>query len=331
MPDHSPTNVLLSGSLAFDYIMTFPGSFRDHILPDKVHVLSVSFLFDTLKRLRGGIAGNIAYSLALLGERPAVVGAGGPDFADYRAALEAMGVDMSPVVTVDDLLTGSSFMQSDLSGNQLAGFFPGASAVAGSLSVKELAQSAKFGLVGATTLDAMRRHVDENADAGCRLIYDPSQQCVSLSAEDLNAGLDRAWAMVGSDYEYAMIERKTGRTVTAIADRVPLTVVTFGSEGSEIHAEGSIIRIPVAPPSTVVDPTGGGDAYRAGLIKGLLLGLPLEVCGRMGALAATYAIERYGTQEHAYSAEEFAARFNSVFPDFAESVFAPDLERPAPA
>jgi len=330
VPNSDSPNVVLSGSLAFDYIMTFPGSFGDHILPEKAHVLSVSFLFDSLQRLRGGIAGNIAYSLALLGERPAVIGAGGADFADYRAALEQLGVDLSHVVTVDNLLTGSSFMQSDLAGNQIAGFYPGASVRAADLSITPLARGARFGLVGATTLEAMRRHADEIADAGANLIYDPSQQCVSLSAEDLNAGIDRAWMVVGSDYEFAMIERKTGRSVADIAARVPVTVVTFGAQGSEIHADGAVTRIPIAPPQHVVDPTGGGDAYRAGLIKGLLLGLPLDVCGRMGALSATYAIEKYGTQEHTYTPEAFLLRFDSTFPESAGAVPIAALGSPAP-
>ncbi|MGI9254366.1 MAG: carbohydrate kinase family protein, partial [Thermomicrobiales bacterium] len=296
-------NGVLSGSLAFDYIMTFPGSFKDHILPDKVHVLSVSFLFDSLKRLRGGIAGNIAYNLALLGERPAVVGAGGADFGEYRAALKSVGVDTSGIVDVDDLLTGSSFMQADQAGNQLAGFFPGASVAAGDLSVTEPARHARYGLVGATTLEAMRRHAEEIADAGCRLIYDPSQQIVAAPAEDIVAGIARAWAVTGSDYEFAMMERKTGLTVADIAAKVPLAVVTLAGEGSNLYVDGRRIDIPVVIADQVVDPTGGGDAYRAGLIKGLLLELPLEVAGRMGALAATYAIERYGTQEHRYDAD----------------------------
>lgn len=326
----SRPNVVLSGSLAFDYIMTFPGSFKDHILPDKVHVLSVSFLFDSLKRLRGGIAGNIAFNLGLLGERPAVVGAGGADFGEYRAALDAIGVDTNGIVDVSDLLTGSSFMQADLAGNQLAGFFPGASVAAGDLSISEPARHARFGLVGATTLEAMRRHAAEIADAGCKLIYDPSQQIVAAPAEDIEAGIARAWAVTGSDYEFAMMERKTGRSIADIAATVPLVVVTYGAEGSALQWEGRRIAIPVAAPERVVDPTGGGDAYRAGLIKGLLLEMPLEVAGRMGALAATYAIEKHGTQEHRYDPDEFVARFDAAFPDFAGAVPGDALRHPAP-
>lgn len=327
----SAANVVLSGSLAFDYILTFPGSFKEHILPDKVHVLSVSFLFDSLKRLRGGIAGNIAWNLALLGERPAVVGAGGADFAEYRAALDAAGVDTSGIVETADYLTGSSFMMGDHGGNQIAGFYPGASAIAAGESCAERARNARFGVVSATTLEAMRRHAEEIADAGCRLVYDPSQQVVALPPEDIEAGLALAWAVVGSDYEFAMMERKTGLSVQAIAAKVPLTVVTLAGEGSVIHVEGTATAIPAVAPERLEDATGGGDAYRAGLLKGLLLDLDLAVCGRMGSVAATYAIERYGTQEHSYDADGFVARFDEAFPDFAGAVAADALRGPAPA
>ncbi|HEU5434291.1 MAG TPA: PfkB family carbohydrate kinase, partial [Thermomicrobiales bacterium] len=187
--------IVVSGSIAFDHIMRFPGSFRDYILPDKVHVLSVSFLFDSLVRLRGGVAGNVAYNLALLGERPALVGAGGSDFGDYRATFEQLGVDMRLVRTDPETLTGSSFMSTDMTGNQIAGFYPGASRLAADISVAEVANDAEFGVVGPTTLEAMRRHAREFHAAGCRLVYDPSQQVVALPADDLREGIDLAWAV----------------------------------------------------------------------------------------------------------------------------------------
>jgi adenosine kinase len=322
-------SVVISASLAYDYIMTFPGSFKDHILPDKVHVLSVSFLFDSLRRMRGGIAGNIAYNLALLGERPLVVGAGGPDFAEYRAAFDALGIDTGLVLDVDDLLTGSSFMTTDLDNNQIAGFYPGASAHAASISVREAASNARFGLVGATTLEAMRRHAAEFVEAGCPLIYDPSQQVVALPADDLRIGIEAASIVVGSDYEFGMIERKTGWNVAAVAARTPLTVVTYGAEGSELFWRGEATRIPAVPAEPLADPTGGGDAYRAGLIKGLLLGLDLPIAGRLGSLAATYAVERYGTQEHSYTAEDFVARFDRSYAEYAGAVATGQLRQQA--
>lgn len=327
--DPVPPQVVVSGSLAYDYIMTFPGSFRDHILPDKVHVLSVSFLFDTLRRHRGGVAGNIAYNLALLGEPVSVVGAGGSDFGSYRVAFEGLGIDTRRVLDVPDELTGSAFMTTDLDNNQIAGFFPGASNRAAELSVSDLAETARVGLVGATAPGAMRRHAAEIA-AACPLVYDPSQQVVGLAADDLRAGIDLAWAVIGSDYEFAIIEQKTGLTVSQLAAKVPLVVVTFGDRGSELRWGGEMVRIPAVPGSPLADPTGGGDAYRAGLLKGLLLGLPLAVAGRMAALAATYAIERHGTQEHLYDAAGFAERFDRSFPEYGGVIAASALRAAAP-
>jgi adenosine kinase len=320
--------VVISGSLAFDHIMTFPGSFQDYILADKAHVLSVSFLFDSLRRDRGGVAGNVAYSLALLGERPAVVGAGGTDFSDYRSAFDALGIDTSFVLDVPTELTGSSFMSSDLTGNQIAGFYPGASSQAETISVSELGRDALLGFVGATTREAMQRHAREFAESGCRLIYDPSQQVVSLDADELHEGIGLAWALIGSDYEMAIIEQKTGLSVDDLTARIPFVGITFGKQGSALRYEGREVVIPAAPAERVGDPTGGGDAYRAGLLKGLLLGLPLEIGGRMGSVAATYSVERHGPQEQHYTADEFVVRFDRTFPEFAGAVESDWLRRP---
>jgi adenosine kinase len=324
----SPPSVAISGSLAFDHIMNFPGSFRDHILPDKVHVLSMSFLFDSMRRQRGGVAGNIAYSLALLGERPAVVGAGGTDFAEYRAVLSELGVDTSLVLDVAGELTGSSFMLTDLTGNQIAGFYPGASVAADGISVRDLASLCAFGVVGPTTIEAMRRHAQEFAEANCRLVYDPSQQVVSLPGEDLVAGIEAAWAVIGSDYEFAVIERKTGLTVDDISAKVELVGVTYGENGSELRTGGESVAIPIVTAEPVVDPTGGGDAYRAGLLKSLLCGWDLPVAGRVASLAATYAIEHHGPQEHQYTPAEFVARFERAYPDFAGQITPDHFSQP---
>ena len=320
--------IVISGSLAFDYIMTYPGSFQDHIIPDKTHVLSVSFLFDSLRRYRGGVAGNIAYNFALLGERPALVGAGGSDFADYRTFLVTLGVDMSAVVDEASELTGSAFMSADLAGNQIAGFYPGASSAAAQISVLDLGRGAVFGMVGATTREAMRRHAREFAESGCRLIYDPSQQVVSLDADELREGIDHAWGVIGSDYEMAVIEQKTGLTVRDLVARVPFVAVTFAEHGSELHFEDCHVKIPAVTAEPLIEPTGGGDAYRAGVFKGLALGLPLEISGRMGSVAATYAVERHGSQEHAYTPAEFVDRFETAFPEYAGAIKVEWLQCP---
>jgi adenosine kinase len=326
--DQTQPTIVISGSLAFDQIMTYPGSFQDHIIPGKVHLLSVSFLFDSLRRHRGGVAGNIAYNFALLGERPALVGAGGSDFGEYRAACENLGIDTSHVVEVENELTGSSFMTTDLAGNQIAGFYPGASSRAEHISVSDLANDAVFGIVGPTTLAAMRRHAREFGESPCHMVYDASQQVVSLPEEDLREGIGYAWGVIGSDYELAVIEQKTGFTIENLANLLPFLGVTFGSHGSQLYFEDRHVVVPAVGAETVGDPTGGGDAYRAGVFKGIALGLPLEICGRLGSLTATYAVERHAPQEHSYTAEEFVARFERAFPEYVGALEVDWFNRP---
>lgn len=316
----SAPRVVVSASIAFDNILAFPGFFGDHILPEKTHMLSVSFLVDSLRRHRGGVGGNISYNLGLLGEPSVLVGAVGPDYSEYRSFLASLGVDQHLVLDVEDALTATAFVMSDHKDNQIAAFYPGASGHAAELDVTAVSSTARYGLVGANAPDAMRLHAAQIASAGARLIYDPSQQVVALSPEDLQAGIADAWALIGNDYEFAMIERKTGLSVEALTAAVPLVVVTFGDQGSELRHKGQVVRVPSASAERVSDPTGAGDAYRAGLIKGLLLGLDLAVVGRIAGLAGCHAVEQHGTQEHAYTATEFVARFNSSFPDYAGAV-----------
>jgi adenosine kinase len=323
--------VVVSASLAYDYIMTFPGSFKDHIIPDKVHVLSVSFLVDSLRRHRGGVGGNIAYNLSLLGEPPYLVGAAGLDFGPYRDTLHELGVDTGAVLEVADEFTASCFFNTDLSGNQIVAFYPGAGSHAREVDIAELARRSAIGIVGADDPAAMRRHVAEIAASDCKLIYDPSQQIVTLGAEDLVDGVHRAWGFVANDYEVAMIAKKAEMTVEALTERVPFVAVTYGGEGSELRYQGQVVRIPPAPAEPLRDPTGGGDAYRAGLIKGLLHDFELPVVGRIASLAATYAIEKFGTQEHRYRPDEFVARFDRAFPDFAGALNPDDFRPPKPA
>jgi adenosine kinase len=323
-------SVVLSASIAFDYIMSFPGSFGDHILPEKSTVLSVSFLVDSLRRQRGGVAGNIAYNLALLGVRSALYSGVGMDFNTYRSAFEELGIDLTNVIEIPNELTASAFMMADLRDNQIAAFYPGASAHAGGLSMLEGAAKAKFGLVGAAAPDAMRRHAEEIAAAGCKLIYDPSQQIVALPADDLNAGIKDAWAFVSNDYEYAMLEQKIGRNVDQLTEEVELLVITYGEIGSELRRNGLVTKVMATKVEKVSDPTGAGDAYRAGLIKGLLLGDDLQVAGQMASVVAAYAIEQHGTQEHSFTPEAFVERFNLNYPESAGAITAGQLRLPIP-
>jgi adenosine kinase len=312
--------VVVSASIAFDHVMSFGGSFRDHILDTKSEVLSVSFLVDSLKQQRGGVGGNIAYSLALLGAKPALVGAVGVDFAPYGEVLKSLGVDLSHIKLVDSDFTSNAYMNADRVGNQIVAFYPGAGSKSVEIDVTELARRSAYGVISAAGPDAMMEHTRQFHAAGTKLVFDPAQQIVILTAEQLVEGIELAEIVLGNEYEFGMIQNKTGLTVDDIARKVPMTVVTLAERGSEIHTSGEIVRIPAATPKPFVDPTGGGDAYRSGLLKGLLIGADLPVAGRLATLAATYAIEHHGTQEHSYTPDEFVARFDREFPDFAGSI-----------
>ena len=322
----TPTpKVVVSASIAFDHIQQFGGSFKDHILEDKTHVISVSFLLDSLKHQRGGVGGNMAYNLALLGVPVALVGAVGSDFDPYREVLEELGVDLTWVKQVDDDLTASAYMNADMAGNQIASFYPGPGALTQEMDLTEVAGEAEYGIVSAGDPIAMMRHTEQIAKKG-KLVFDPAQQIVILDGDQLSRGIDLAEIVIGNDYELGMIERKTGLGVADIARKAPMTIVTYGSQGSELFAGGESVKIPVATPDPFIDPTGGGDAYRAGVLTGLLLGKDLPVAGRMGAMAATYAIEHHGTQEHSYTREGFVDRFDAAFPDFKGQVTVEELD-----
>jgi adenosine kinase len=318
--------VVVSASIAYDHIMQFDGSFKDHILADKAHVLSVSFLLGSLKHQRGGVAGNMGYNLALLGIPVALVGAVGPDFEPYGEVLEGLGVDLSHVRRVSDDLTATAYMNADMAGNQIAAFYPGPSALTREIDVTGIASTAKYGIISAGDPVAMMMHTEQIA-LSSKLVFDPAQQIVILDGDQLSRGIELAEIVIGNDYEFGMIERKTGLTIDAISQKVPMTVVTYGDRGSEIRAGGEVISIPTAAPEPLVDPTGAGDAYRAGLIAGLLLEKDLPVAGRMAALAATHALEFHGTQEHTYTHAEFVHRFDAAFPDFLGSLSVEDLSR----
>ncbi len=321
----SSPRVVVSASIAFDQIMSFNGSFADHILAEKAHVLSVSFLIDSLKKHRGGVGGNIAWSLGLLGEPSKLVGSVGEDFAEYRATLEEVGVDTTGVVVVPGDYTASGFLNADMHGNQIVSFYPGAMRASRDIDISAAASEADYVIVGAHDPEGMMRHVREAAASRARLVFDPSQQIPILTGNQLAEGIDLADVVVANDYEYSMIGKKTDLSLDDIERKVDMLVVTYGENGSEIRAGGERVHIPVAPLHGMVDPTGAGDAYRAGLIKGFLLGVDLDVVGRIAAQAATYPIEHYGTQEQRYTIDEFIDRFNASFPDYAGRLHADDL------
>jgi adenosine kinase len=294
--------------------MAFPGHFSDHILPEHIDRLSVSFLVDSMRKERGGVATNIAYTLALLGESPTVMSTVGQDFSDYRQSLDALGVDTSAIRVIPDKFTASFFVSTDLANRQIANFYAGAMADAGILSFHDLDyRQIRLAVVSPTDPVAMTKYVRECRELGIPLLYDPSQQIVRLSGEELLAGIRASRLLVVNDYELGMIEKKTGLSSAEIRTMVETLVVTRGEHGSTIIDNGNLYHVPIVPPEAVVDPTGIGDAYRAGFIKGYLHGADWETCGRLGALSATYCLERVGPQNHTFTPAEFLARYEATF------------------
>jgi adenosine kinase len=310
-------NIIITGSIAFDYIMSFPGHFLDHIRPDRLQKISVSFLVDAMKKQRGGCATNIAYTLALLGERPRVMATVGEDFAEYRTWLESCGVDTSLIRAYPGEFTASFFVNTDLDQNQIATFYAGAMLRARELSFYEVAGPVDMVVISPNDPVAMERYVAECKALNIPYLYDPSQQVARVDGATLRAGFEGADMLIVNDYEFELIKEKTGMRAEDIRAAVKRAlIVTQGPEGSLIWAD-QLLQIPVVPPERIEDPTGVGDAYRAGLLKGLSLGLPWEVCGRIGALAATYVLERMGPQSHHYTMGEFVARYRENFGDDA--------------
>jgi len=306
--------ILIAGSLAYDNIMDFPGRFAEHILPEKIHILNVSFLVETLKRQRGGIAGNIAHSLALLGERPAILAAAGEDFDSYREFLKSEGVNTDYIQIVPGEFTATAFITTDLSDNQITGFYPGAMKNADELSLTQFAEGKlDIVLIGADKPEAMMRYCRECQELNIPYIFDPSQQIVRLSDEDLQVGISGAKVIIGNDYEIQLISNRLNMTEDDLKHCAEYLIITLGEKGSVIHTGGERYEIPIAKPHNIIDPTGAGDAYRAGIIKGLTHGWEPDVMGRVASQAAVYAIETYGAQEHQYSQSEFEARFNESF------------------
>jgi adenosine kinase len=311
-------DIVVTGSIAYDYLMTFPGRFQEHILPDQIANLSVSFLVDSLVRQRGGVAPNIAYTLALLGERPRVVGTVGQDFDEYRAWLEAQGVDTSTIKTIEDDFTASFFVSTDQENNQIAMFYVGAMAHAHALSLRDAERgdaSIDLAIISPNDPRAMVRYAEECKELGIPYLYDPSQQIIRLSGDELRAGIQGARLLMVNEYEFGMIHEKTGLTERDIIGQVGALIITQGERGSKIQTQEQCINVPVVPPTPIVDPTGVGDAYRAGLVKGLALEAPWEIAGRMGAVAAAYVLEQKGTQNHRYTRAEFVARYREHFDD----------------
>lgn len=308
--------IIVTGSIAYDYLMRFPGKFTDYILPDQLHELSVSFLVDEMSRQFGGNGGNIAYSTALFGLQPMLMGTVGRDFEPYRQWLDTTGVDTSTVRQLDEVFTASFFVNTDNDNNQIASFYGGAMFRATEFALADVYEGKPdVVIIAPNAPEAMVNLAQECRDRDIRYIFDPSQQLPRLSGDDLNTGIDGAYMLVVNAYEAGIIQDKTGRTVDDLRAAVDIFIVTQGEKGSHIYTNGERIEIDAFPPTEIVDPTGVGDAYRAGLLCGLAYDWDFKLAGEVGALCATYALEHVGPQNHHFTLKEFVERFRTHFDD----------------
>ena len=304
--------VIVCGSVAYDNVMVFPGRFRDHILPDRIHMLNVAFLVPSLRRNFGGCAGNIAYNLGLLGVPGLPMATVGRDFGAYADWMRATGVDASQVRVIDDEYTAQAFITTDLDDNQITAFHPGAMNHSHLNRVSQV-PGCTLGVVAPDGRQGMVEHARQFAEAGIPMLFDPGQGLPMFDGPELLDFIDQAAWVAVNDYEGQLLCERTGLTHREIASRVRALVVTRGAEGSVIHADGREYVIPAARPDAVADPTGCGDAYRAGLVYGLQQGLDWETTGRVASLMGAIKVAHAGTQSHSFGLDEFRDRFRAAF------------------
>ena len=307
--------VVVTGSVAYDYLMSFPGKFADVIVPDRLHRLSVSFLVDEMRKVRGGVAPNIAYNLALLGASPAVLASAGADAVEYRDWLRSEGVDVSGMVIHKDVFTASFFVSTDQDQNQIASFYTGAMAKAGELSLSRFdAARVAWVIVSPNDPLAMGRYARECRELSIPFVFDPSQQVARLSGAELREGVDGAAMLICNDYELGVLSQKAEISEADLRGCAPVVIVTHGADGSTIHVGGKRHAVPPARlHGPALDPTGVGDSYRGGLLRGMTLGLPWAVCGRIASVAAVFCLEAEGPQPPPYAAEAFLDRYRESY------------------
>jgi adenosine kinase len=308
---------IITGSVAYDYLMRYPGRFRDHILPDQLDNITLSFLADSMRKERGGVAVNIAYSMKLLGGSPTIFSTVGQDFNDYRRWLEQMGLNTAHLIEIPDEFTASFFCNTDAEGKQISSFYSGAMLHASQYSLTDRGlNDAAMVLIGAGDPVAMLQQATECKQLDIPYALDPSFQVARFSAEEMIQNFRGAAYLFCNEYELAVIQNKTGWSPGEVKAQVETLVITLAEKGSVIYTDfgvGEEIRIPSAQPDSIGNPTGAGDAYRGGFFAARLKGMPFEVCGRVGSLCATYALEHIGPIEHKFTLNEFIARYKENF------------------
>lgn len=308
--------VILTGSIAFDYLMQFPGLFKDCLIAEHLDKVSLSFLVHDMIKQDGGVGPNIAYSLALLGGSAYLFSTAGQDFGEYGRRLEQIGVDASGVSIIRDKFTASFFATTDRSGAQIATFYTGAMADAANLPLNKAEfEPDDFVMVSPSDPGAMQRYIHEAPALGLRMLFDPGQQIISMEADVLKNGVDHAHGMFINEYEFELLQKHTGWSEAEILAKPVFTVVTLAEHGARVVAEGLDCIVPAIDGLVVKDPTGVGDAFRGGFLRGYMAGLPLKVCAEMGNTAAAYCIQEAGPQCHRYNLDEFVAFYRKHFND----------------
>ena len=298
--------------MAYDTIMVFQDQFKKHILPDQIHILNVAFLVPEMRREFGGCAGNIAYNLKLLGGSPLIMATVGDDFGPYAARLEKLGISQQHIQHVPDSFTGQAFITTDLDDNQITAFHPGAMGYSEKIHVAE-ARGVTLGIVAPDGRSGMLQHAREFHEAGIPWVFDPGQGMPMFNGEELLHFVEQADYVTVNDYEAKLLQDKTGRSISQLAKGVRAFIITLGAQGSIIYAGGSEIHIPAVQAETVLDPTGCGDAYRAGLLHGIQQGWDWDSSGRLAALMGTLKIASRGGQNHAPTRDELMAQFRQHF------------------
>ncbi len=306
-------NIIVSGSLAYDRIMDFPGHFSDHILPGKIHVLNVCFQVNGMREKFGGTAGNIAYALTLMGEKPIISAAIGHDHHRYLDWLAKNGIPTENIKIIEDEFTACAYITTDLADNQITGFNPGAMRFSSSMDFGKFNPADTIVIVSPGNLEDMVNYPRACKARGIDYIFDPGQSLPVLDAKDLADVIDGCRILISNDYELDLIMSKTGLKKDALLKRAGAIIVTLGEQGSQVSTVDSEISIPVVKPKKVEDPTGAGDSYRGGLISGLIRGMDIEQCAMMGSVCASFAVECYGTQDYRFSTEEFKERLNGCY------------------
>lgn len=306
-------SVIATGSIAFDYILTFKGKFADHILAEKTRVINLSFLVDSVVKRRGGVAANYAYTLSLLGYPAAIVATAGADGSEYRAWLEEKGIDCSGLRILPDEQTATGYTTTDLDDGQITGYFGGAMLKAGSVGLDDTDATPEVVIIGPNAPDAMFRLVRECRERGIPWVWDPAHQLPHMTRTDLEEGCRGAWMVIGNDYELELIRQRTTRDIPGLLLLAEMVVTTFGRDGSTMSTRDGETFVPAAPAGVEVDPVGAGDAYRAGLVFGLLTGRTIVEAGRIASVAAAYVVEQKGTVEHSYTHDEFQKRYRDAY------------------